>query len=373
MLVEKVPFISFNKINSQTKPQIINAIEQCIDGQSYILGDNVKNFEASYSKFNNVKYTIGVGNGLDALYLSLKALEIGKGDEVIVPSNTYIATIIAISNTGAKPIFVEPRLDTYNINPDKIEEQITSKTRAILPVHLYGQACEMNRISEIARKHNLHIIEDNAQAHGSKYNDQLTGSFGIINATSFYPGKNLGAFGDAGGITTNSEELYKKCTLFRNYGSSKKYYNEIIGYNSRLDEIQACVLNIKLNYLISWTEERQKIASWYFEGLKDISEITLPITQVNATHVYHLFTIRTSDRNKLQEYLSSQSIETLIHYPIPPHLQKAYSYLDYKKGDFPIAEQIAETTLSLPLHIGISKQEVKYVCSAIKEFFRKRK
>jgi dTDP-4-amino-4,6-dideoxygalactose transaminase len=367
----KIPFLSFDKINEQTKAQMLTAIERSIDSKWYILGNEVKSFEEQYSNYNHVNHTIGVANGLEALHLALIALDIKAGDEVIVPSNTYIATVLAVSYTGATPIFVEPRNDSYNIDPKKIEEKITSKTKAIMPVHLYGQACEMDEIMAIAKKHNLAVVEDNAQAHGALWNGKITASFGDLNATSFYPGKNLGALGDAGAITTDSPELYKKCQSLRNYGSQKKYYNEVIGYNSRLDELQAAVLKVKLDYMPAWTEGRQQIGAWYNEFLNGIDGIILPKTIAGATHVYHLYTIRTTQRDDLQKFLAENEIGTLIHYPIPPHLQEAYKDLGYKKGDFPIAEEIANTTLSLPLYIGMKKEEVEFVCQSIRKFFKK--
>jgi dTDP-4-amino-4,6-dideoxygalactose transaminase len=293
-----------------------------------------------------------VSNGLDALVLSLRALGIGPGDEVIVPSNTYIATALAVSQVGATPVFVEPRMETYNINPELIPSKITKKTKAIMPVHLYGQACEMDEILEIAKTHNLFVIEDNAQAHLSSFNGRLTGSFGDINGTSFYPGKNLGALGDAGAITTNNGELAIRIKRLRNYGSEVKYYNEEIGYNNRLDEMQAAFLRVKLKYLQDWTQQRKEIAAWYNEVLKDKNWI-LPKVHPDADHVYHLYVIRTSNRDEVAEELKQEGIQTMIHYPIPPHLQKAYRHLGFKKGDFPIAEEIANTCLSLPIWPGM--------------------
>jgi dTDP-4-amino-4,6-dideoxygalactose transaminase len=270
MILEKqrtIPFLSFEAMNEQIRSEIKTAFETVFDSKWYILGKEVSNFEAEYAKWNQTRFCIGVANGLDALHLALRALNIGEGDEVIVPSNTYIATVLSISFVGATPIFVEPRSNTYNLNPDLLEEAITPKTKAIMPVHLYGQACEMEAIMAIAKKYNLFVIEDNAQAHGAAYNGKLTGSFGNLNATSFYPGKNLGALGDAGALTTDDEMLFKKCQTLRNYGSQKKYHNEIIGYNSRLDELQAAFLSVKLKYMNEWSEERRKIANWYHDAL----------------------------------------------------------------------------------------------------------
>ncbi|MFA6275984.1 MAG: DegT/DnrJ/EryC1/StrS family aminotransferase [Pedobacter sp.] len=365
----KIPFLSFSNSNKLIKSEIIKAFEAFFDSEWYVLGEKVKGFEAEYSSYNNVKYCVGISNGLDALHIALLALGIGEGDEVIIPSNTYIATALAISYVGAIPVFVEPNLDTYNIDPKKIEAWITSKTKAIMPVHLYGQACEMEAIMDIAKKHGLKVIEDNAQAQGATFNNKMTGSWGDINGTSFYPGKNLGALGDAGAVTTNNEELAKKATILRNYGSEKKYFNSIIGHNMRLDECQAAFLSVKLKYLNEWTLQRQEIANWYYDALKDIPGVILPITAMNATHVYHQFVIRTQNRDRLQEYLTSNGIGTLIHYPIPPHLQEAYQFLGYKKGDFKIAEEIADTCLSLPIWPGIREEEIHLIGKIIRNFY----
>jgi len=365
----KIPFLSFESSNKQIKAEILSSFEHFFDSSWYILGDQVKQFEQEYAAFNNVKHCIGVSNGLDALHLALKALDIGNGDEVIVPSNTYIATALAVSYVGAMPVFVEPDINTYNIDPAKIEAAVTSKTKAIMPVHLYGQACEMESIVAIAKKHNLFVVEDNAQAHGATYKGKLTGSWGNINGTSFYPGKNLGALGDAGAVTTNDQELAIKVALLRNYGSQKKYYNEAIGFNMRLDECQAGFLSVKLKYLKEWTAQRQEISGWYNEALKDIDDLILPSVAENASHVYHVYLIRTKYRDELQKYLADNGIDTLIHYPIPIHLQKAYQHLGFKRGDFPIAEEIAETCLSLPIWPGIDKRLVLKISETIKSIF----
>lgn len=335
----------------------------------FVLGEEVKSFDIAYAQFNQVKNAIGVSNGLDALYLALKACGVQQGDEVIVPSNTYIATALAASYIGAKPVFVEPRLDTYNINPELIEQAITTKTKAIMPVHLYGQACEMEAITQIAEKHGLKVIEDNAQAHLATYKGKLTGSWGHANGTSFYPGKNLGALGDAGAVTTNDDVIADQIRVLRNYGSRVKYENEIIGHNMRLDELQAAFLKVKLNNLAAWTKQRNEIAAWYIDALKGIGDLVLPYTHPYATHAYHLFVVRTHKRNELQQYLTENGIGTLIHYPIPPHLQKAYSHLNHGKGDFPIAEEIANTCLSLPIWPGMIETEVQIVSEAIRRFY----
>ena len=367
-----IPFLSFKVINEKIKPSILNEFELFFDKGWYILGDKVIEFENAYAEFSNTAYAIGVSNCLDALHLSLKVLNVGADDEVIVPSNTYVATAIAVSQVGAKPVFVEPNPQTYNLDPQKIEEAITIKTKAIMPVHLYGQACEMEAIMDIANKHGLVVIEDNAQSHAATYNGKITGSWGHANCTSFYPGKNLGAFGDAGAITTNDTDIANKIKVLRNYGSEKKYYNEVIGYNMRLDECQAAFLSVKLKYLQEWTTQRQQIAAWYNNGLKGIEELHLPEIAKGSTHVFHLYVVRTKKRNELQNHLTENGIGTLIHYPVPPHLQKAYSFLGFNKGAFPIAEEIADTCLSLPLWPGMTEDEVYTVCSAIKNFFTRK-
>jgi dTDP-4-amino-4,6-dideoxygalactose transaminase len=364
-----IPFLSFKKMNADVKQQTLQSFETFFDSGWYVLGNDVKKFEAEYASFNHTTYSVGLANGLDALIIALKTLNIGKDDEVIVPSNTYIASWLAISYVGATPIPVEPRIETFNINPDLIEAAITPKTKAIMPVHLYGQSCEMDAIMLLAKKHNLFVVEDNAQSQGATYNGKITGSFGDINGTSFYPGKNLGAYGDAGAITSNNEALYNRACVIRNYGSQKKYYNDELGINSRLDEVQAGFLSIKLNYLDSWNKERNKIATVYLDKLKNIEGLILPQLAPNATSVYHLFVIRTTKRDALQEHLSKNGIGTLIHYPVPPHLQKAYNELNYKKGDFQIAETIADTCLSIPMYPGLNENEIDYVCDAIKKFF----
>ncbi len=355
-------------MHNEVHDELQSAFNDVLKSNWFVLGNHVSQFEEDYSQFNHVKHVVGISNGLDALHLSLMALGISKGDEVIVPSNTYIATVLAVSYVGAIPVFVEPHIETYNIDPEKIEAAITSKTRAIMPVHLYGQACQMNRILEIANKYNLFIIEDNAQSQGASFNGKMTGSFGKINGTSFYPGKNLGALGDAGAVTTDDEELARKIRVLRNYGSNKKYYNDTIGYNMRLDEIQAAFLSVKLKYLVKWIAQRQEIASYYNDCLKEIPGLILPKTTDNATHSYHLYVIRTNKRDELQQHLTENGIGTMIHYPIPPHLQEAYSHLGHKRGDFPIAEELADTMLSLPMWPGMTEEQVSIVCKKINDF-----
>ena len=364
----KVPFVSFKSINEELRAQMLNAFSEVYDSGWYILGNQVSNFEKEFADYCEAQHCIGVANGLDALHIALKTLDIKDGDEVIVPSNTYIATALACSYTGATPIFCEPEVETYNIDPRNIEDLITPRTKVIIPVHLYGQACDMHRIMDIANKHNIYVVEDNAQAQGATVNGKKTGSFGHINGTSFYPGKNLGALGDAGAITTNDFDLDQKSRYWRNYGSPKKYYNEVLGFNSRLDEMQAAFLNIKLKYLDDWSLERQKLAERYNQNLKDFDWLKLPVVAKDVTHVYHLYVIRCTKRDALQEFLKENDIDTLIHYPLPPHLQKAYQYLGLNRGDYPIAEMMAEQCLSLPMYVGLSNEEVDYVCEIIKSF-----
>ncbi len=359
-------------MHAAIKAEMQEAFMRVYDSNWFVLGKEVEQFENVYASFNQVKHTVGLSNGLDALHLALKACGVGVGDEVIVPSNTYIATVLAVSYVGAIPVFVEPIKETYNIDPNCIEAAITSKTKAIMPVHLYGQACEMTAIMELAKKYKLYVIEDNAQSQGARFDGILTGAWGDINGTSFYPGKNLGALGDAGAVTTNSDELTQKVIVFRNYGSQKKYYNEVIGHNMRLDELQAALLSVKLNKLNEWTAQRQQIAAWYDEALKDLEGIILPRIAERATHVYHLYVIRTNKRDELQKYLYDNGVGTLIHYPIPPHLQEAYQELGYKKGDFPIAEEIADTALSLPLWPGMNESQIHKVSSIIRDYFNER-
>jgi dTDP-4-amino-4,6-dideoxygalactose transaminase len=356
-------------MHNYLRDDMLKAFEEFYDGGWYILGEQVKEFESEYAKYSGTNFSVGLSNGLDALIIALRVLGIGEDDEVIVPSNTYIATLLAISHVGAVPILVEPNIETYNIDWSKIEEVITDKTKAIIPVHLYGQACAMDSIMGIASRYNLYLIEDNAQAHGARWDGKLTGSWGHINGTSFYPGKNLGALGDAGAITTDDETLAQKALILRNYGSSKKYYNEIIGYNNRLDELQASFLRIKLKAIDNWNENRKQIARFYTESLIDVGDLILPKVHPNATHVFHLYVIRTTKRDDLQKHLQNSGIGTLIHYPVPPHLQKAYDFLNFKIGDFPIAEKLSQTSLSLPIWPGMKNNEVEFVISSIKAFF----
>lgn len=332
----------------------------------YILGNELKNFEGIFAEYMGASYCVGVNSGLDALILAVRALGIGKGDEVIVPANTYIASILGVTENGATPVFVEPDA-FFELDADLIEAAITEKTKAILPVHLYGQACDMKKICEIAEKHNLYIIEDCAQSHGAKFEGQYTGTFGTIGCFSFYPTKPLGALGDAGALLTNDEEVAKKLRALRNYGSAKKYVNDIQGVNSRLDEVQAAILQVSIKHLEEGNAYRNMIAQKYLQGIK-CPYVELPKCNENSTHVYHVFAILCENRDAFQKYLQENGVDTLVHYPIPPHLQECYKELGYKEGDFPISERYAKQELSLPIYVGMPEEEVDYVISVINGF-----
>ena len=364
----QIPFFSLQAVQDKIGPALFQKVQTVIHNKEFILNNDVIVFENEYAAFSNTTYCIGTGNGLDALKICLKCLDIGEGDEVIVPAHTYIATILAVIEVGAKPVLVEPDKDTYNISPASIAAAITANTKAIIPVHLYGQACDMDPIEVLAKKHHLFIVEDNAQAQGGNYKGRATGSMGNINATSFYPTKNLGAMGDAGAIATNSKKLDEKARRLRNVGSVTKYHHDILGYNSRLDTLQAAILSCKLPYLNEWNTERKRIAQRYINNLKNCNPVILPGLIAGADHVYHLFAIRHSKRNALQQYLSQQGIQTLIHYPIPAHLQTALASLGYKQGDFPVTEELSDTCLSLPLFIGMTDAQVDFVSEKIISF-----
>lgn len=325
----------------------------------YILGPEVEAFETEFAKFVGRKYCVGMNSGLDALTLSVRALGIGAGDEVIVPANTYIASVLAITENGATPVFVEP--DEYHaLDAERVEAAVTERTKAILVVHLYGQAAQMDRICEIAKKHRLYLIEDCAQSHGAFFDGTMTGAFSDAGCFSFYPTKNLGAFGDAGAVVTDDEALYEKLKMLRNYGSKVKYHNQLEGVNSRLDEMQAALLRVKLSHLKELTEERQRIAEAYLSGMKNL-RILLPKKREKANHVWHQFVVRVKNRDEFQKYLAEHDIHTIIHYPIPPHLAECYARLGHKRGSFPITEQYADEVLSLPMFNGMRSEEVKYV------------
>ncbi len=358
-------------MHSDVGQEVVDSMQRVFSSNWFVLGKEVDEFEELYASYSGVKHCVGVANGLDALVIALKILKIGKGDEVIVPSNTYIASWLAVSAVEAIPIPVEPDEKTYNIDPALIESKISARTKAIMPVHLYGQICEMDPIIAIAKKHGLKLIEDNAQGQGTRYKGKMAGSFGDVNAVSFYPGKNLGALGDGGAVTTDLSEYMDEAKTIRNYGSKIKYYNKIKGLNSRLDELQASVLSKKLMWLDKWNQERNEIANWYIKNLSNIPGIVLPFIAADCTSNFHLFVIRCKFRDALQQYLTEHNVGTMIHYPVPPHLQDAYSEFGYVKGDFPIAECLAETLLSLPMYPGLTKNDVLRISGLIEEFVKK--
>ncbi|WP_407535975.1 DegT/DnrJ/EryC1/StrS family aminotransferase [Cetobacterium somerae] len=361
----KVPFNVLNKTYFMKQEEYEKKALDVLRNGWYVLGNEVKEFEKEFADYIGTNYSIGLDNGLNALVIAFRELGIKEGDEVIVQANTYIASVMGITMNGATPVFVEPD-EYFNIDAEKIEAAITEKTKAICVVHLYGQASNMDKIMGIAKKYNLYIVEDCAQSHGANFNGKRTGTFGI-GCFSFYPSKNLGCFGDGGAITTNDEKLDRDFRVLRNYGSEKRYYNEVVGYNSRLDELQAGLLRVKLSHLNELTEEREKIANRYLSEIKNL-KIELPKVRKGATSVWHLFVVKTDERDKLQKYLESNGIGTVIHYPIPPHLSKAYEYLGYKAGDFPITERYAETVLSLPLYNGMTEEEQNYVIEIINQY-----
>ena len=359
-----IPFVDLKREYAEISEEMTQAIERVVQSGWFILGEEVKKFEEEFSKYIGTKYGIGVNSGSDALFLALKALGIGKDYEVITVSHTFISTVDAIARNGAKPVFVNIDPDTYCIDVTKVEKKITNKTRAILPVHLYGHSADMEPIMEIAKKYNLSVIEDACQAHGAEYKGEKVGSIGDIGCFSFYPTKNIGAYGDGGMVVTNSEELADKLRTFRNYGQPQKYYHDFVGVNSRLDEIHAAILRIKLKHLDEWNERRRKIAKRYNKLLED-SEIVTPIEKEHAKHVYHLYVVRCKDRNKLQQYLSMRGIQTMIHYPIPVHKQKAYLKLGYT-ANLPVTERICNEILSLPMHPFLHKDEIPSVVECVK-------
>lgn len=361
-----VPFLDLGAAYRELKAEIDEAVSRSLNSGWYILGPEVEAFESAYAEYCGAKYAIGVANGLDALHLALRAMDIGPGDEVIVPSNTYIATWLAVSQCGATPVPVEPVDATYNINPGLIEAAITPRTKAIIPVHLYGQPADMDEILAIAGKHGLRVLEDGAQAHGARYKGKRLGGHGDAVAWSFYPGKNLGALGDGGAITTNDPALAGRLKMLRNYGSKVKYVNEEMGYNSRLDPIQATVLSVKLRYLDEWNGRRKAIAALYLERLQ-ATGLKLPQVPDWADPVWHLFVIRHPQRDALAKHLNQAGIGTLIHYPIPPHKQQAYASAGFDPHAFPLANRMADEVLSLP--IGPQLNEFTEVYHAIQKFF----
>lgn len=361
-----IPIVDLKREYKQIKTEINEAIQRVLDKQWFILGEEAEKFEEEFSKYVGTKYSIGVNSGSDALYLAIKALGISSGDEVITVSHTFVSTVDAIVRNSAKPVFVDIDPETYTMDVNQIEDKITERTRAIIPVHLYGHPADMDAITAIAKKYKLFVIEDACQAHGAEYKGKKVGGIGDIGCFSFYPSKNLGAYGNGGIIVTNNEELAKKLSMLRNYGQSQKYYYDFMGINSRLDEIQAAVLRVKLKYLDEWNEKRRNIAKLYNELLKN-SNIILPIEKDYAKHVYHLYVIRSKNRNELQQYLSQNGIQTQIHYPLPVHKQKSYLDLGFR-AHLPVTEKICNEILSLPMHPWLTEEEVEKIALLVNKY-----
>jgi dTDP-4-amino-4,6-dideoxygalactose transaminase len=366
----KVPFLDLQSAYRELQAELDAAARRVLESGWYILGQEVDAFEREFAAYCETKHCIGVGNGLDALILILRACEIGAGCEVIVPANTYIATWLAISYVGATPVPVEPNLQTYNLEPGRIENAITNRTRAIIPVHLYGQPAEMKPIREIALRHNLKVIEDAAQAHGSVYQGKRAGHLGDAAAFSFYPTKNLGAFGDAGAVVTDDDDIADRVRILRNYGSRTRYQNEVKGINSRLDPIQASFLRVKLKHLDEWNSRRHKIAAQYLDALKEQPDLVLPSVAPAAESAWHLFVLRHRRREDLLKHLNEAGIGTLVHYPIPPHLSGAYVNEGWKRGDFPLTEEIANTIFSVPINPHLNGDTIAYVINGLQKFGR---
>ena len=363
-----VPFLDLKMPYGELKSELDAAYQRVMESGWYILGEELEAFEHEFAAYCGVRHCVGLGNGLEALHLILRAFEIGPGDEVIVPANTYIATWLAISYAGAVPVPVEPDARTYNLDPSRVERAITGRTKAILPVHLYGQPADMDPLHDIAGRHGLRVIEDAAQAHGALYKEQLAGTLSDAAGWSFYPGKNLGALGDAGAVTTNDDVLADRIRLLRNYGSRTKYSNEIKGYNSRLDPLQAAFLRVKLNHLNEWNARRRQVAAQYLDGLQGVEGLTLPYVPPRIVPSWHLFVVRHAQRDALQQHLTRRGIGTLIHYPVPPHLSQAYAEMGFRPGAFPITEQSAQTVLSIPIGPHLLPADVHSVIAAIKSF-----
>lgn len=365
----QVPFVDLKAQYASIKTEVNQAISNVLENCNFILGREVEEFEISFAKFIGINYAVGVSNGLDALKMALEVLGIGDKDEVIIPANTFIATALAVSAVGASPVLVDIDPNTYNIDPSLIENAITAQTKAIMPVHLYGQAADMTQVIDIAKKHNLLVVEDAAQSHGSHYEGRTTGTFGKVGCFSLYPGKNLGAYGDAGIVVTADKELADKISRLRNYGQKQKYYHSEKGLNNRLDTLQAAVLNVKLKYLADWNAKRAYNASLYSKYLSEVEEVKTPQTASNRDHIFHLYVVRVKEREKLQKFLLEKGVTTIIHYPIPIHMQEAYNNLGYSTGAFPITEAFASEIVSLPMFPELSEEQIKYTSDMIKEFY----
>jgi dTDP-4-amino-4,6-dideoxygalactose transaminase len=367
-MTTSVPFLDLQAQHRALAAELDQAVHAVLTKCDFILGGSVAAFEKAFSTFIGAEYALGVSNGLDALRLALLALDIGPGDEVILQANTYIATALAVTSVGARPVLVDCHADTYRIAVDQVEAAITPRTKAIMPVHLTGMSADMDPIIDIARRKQIHVIEDAAQAQGTRYKDRPCGAIGQIGCFSFYPGKNLGACGDAGAVTTNDSQLADRMSQLRNYGQREKYHHVQKGLNARLDTIQAAILNVKLSHLAAWNAARAANAATYRTLLADVGHVRVQTAPLDSTHIYHLFIVESPRRDDLQRHLAQRGVQTLIHYPIPIHLQKAYSDLGYARGAFPNAERLAETMLSLPMFPELSREQIEYVVRAIKEF-----
>ncbi|MBF0384372.1 MAG: DegT/DnrJ/EryC1/StrS family aminotransferase [Candidatus Omnitrophica bacterium] len=367
----KVPFIDFTEQHQTIKKEIETGFKEVFRRGDFVLGKAAEEFEAQFAGYCDSKYGVGVNSGTDALYLAVSALDINLGDEVIIPPFTFIATALCISYTGAKPVFVDIEDETYNLDPKKIKQAITKKTKAIMPVHLYGQTADMDEINSIAKEYGIAVIEDAAQAHGARYKGKRSGALGEVACFSFYPTKGLGAYGDGGIVVTSNKDIYEEVKMLRDYGREGRYKHKVKGYNSRLDTLQAVVLSAKLKHLDKWNEQRSNHAAYYGKLLKGIKGVKVPVAKNDRTHVYQTFAIRVKNRDAVCAELQKRGIGVLIHYPIPIHLQEAYRELKHKKGDFPVSEALCEDVLSLPMFPHMTKKQIEFVCENIKELVKK--
>ena len=364
-----IPLVDLKAQYKTIVPEINTAIQQILKNSAFILGSPVSIFEDAFAQFCNVKYAIGIASGTGALHLALRALGVGIGDEVITVPHTFFATAEAIIHTGATPIFIDVEDQYFNIDPSKLEAAVTEKTKAIVPVHLYGQCADMESILEISKRYNIPVVEDAAQAHGAKYNGVSAGGFGNATCFSFYPGKNLGAYGDAGAVVTNNEDLATKIRMLRNHGRTEKYVHKIIGYGERIDALQAAILNVKLTHLKEWTKKRVNVAHRYSKLLREVNQIITPPVRPNSEHVFHLYVIKCQQRDTLLKHFNQNNIQAGIHYPIPLHLQPALKYLGYKPGDFPVSEELSSSIISLPIYPELSEVDVNRIVHAVKDFY----
>jgi dTDP-4-amino-4,6-dideoxygalactose transaminase len=367
--VMQIPFVDLKSQYHSIKPEIDAAIGNILETTAFILGKSVTEFEQQFAKAHGLQYCVGTSSGTDGNHLALWALGVGHGDEVIIPANTFIATAWGATLCGATPVFVDCEPDSYNIDPAKVEARISPRTKAMVAVHLYGQAANIEPLAEIARRHRIHLVEDCAQAHLAEYKSKRVGGFGVTSSFSFYPGKNLGAYGEAGAATTNDPEMAKKFRLHRDHGATQKYLHETYGHNYRMEGIQGAVLGVKMKYLEEWTNQRRRVAARYNELLRGVGDIILPKEMSYARHVYHLYVLQTPRRDKLQQYLQECGVATGLHYPSPLHLQQCFAHLGYRNGDFPVTEQLSGQCLSLPMYPELSETQIQYVADSIRNFF----